>query len=45
MFDPFHPKGGENLSVFEAIMLMLTFASLIVGLIALVAYIVKNMKK
>jgi len=39
------PKGGETVTVFEAIMISLTFGLLIVALIGLVIDIVRNMKK
>ena len=45
MLYPFHPKGGDTVTIFEAIMIALTFGLLIVGLIRLVVDIVKNMKK
>jgi len=38
-------KGGETVTVFEAIMIALTFGALIVALIGLVVEIVRNMKK
>jgi len=45
MFTCTTPKGGETVTVFEAIMIALTFGILIVALIGLVVDIVKSMKK
>jgi len=42
---PHHLKGGDTLTVFEAIIIALTFGRLLVALIKLVIDIVKNMKK
>ena len=40
-----YPKGGESVTVFEAIMIALTFGLLIVNLVKLVADMVKNKKR
>ena len=45
MVYPRHPKGGDTLTVFEAIMVALTSVRLLVASIKLVIDIVKNMKK
>ena len=39
------PKGGDTVTVFEAMMIAFTFGTLLVTLIGLVVVIVKNMKK
>jgi len=45
MFTRFIPKGGETVTIFETIMISLTFGILIVDFVRLVVDIVKNMKK
>jgi hypothetical protein len=38
-------EGGELLTVYEAIMLALTFGLVLIGLLAVVIELVKNLKK
>ena len=45
MFTRFTPKGGDTVTSFETIMIMLTLGRLMVSFIRLVVEIVKNMKK
>ena len=40
-----NPEGGDTVTVFESILVALTFGILIVALVGLVVEIVRNMKK